>query len=69
VGVGTTTPAAKLDVAGGIRMADDSTAASATNVGTQRYRETTGASYVDMVMRTGAATYEWINIVRNVWAI
>ncbi len=69
VGVGTNTPSSKLQVAGGIQMADDTATATADKVGTQRYRETGGASYVDMVMRTGATTYEWINIVRNVWSV
>ena len=67
VGIGTTTPAAKLDVNGGIRMADDASAASATNVGTLRYRTSGNNSYVDMCMQTGAATYAWVNIVQNNW--
>jgi hypothetical protein len=46
VGIGNTTPQAKLDVAGGIRMADDTDAASADKVGTQRYR--TGTEYVEV---------------------
>jgi hypothetical protein len=65
--IGSTTAAAKLDVNGGIRMADDATAASATNVGTQRYRTSGNNSYVDMCMQTGATTYEWINILENNW--
>jgi len=60
-------PAAALDVDGGIKMADDATAASATNVGTQRYRADANNSYVDMCMQTGAATYAWINITQNNW--
>ena len=67
VGIGTSAPAAKLDVNGGIRMADDASAASATNVGTLRYRSDANNSYVDMCMQTGASTYEWINIVQNNW--
>jgi hypothetical protein len=67
VGVGTSLPAAKLDVNGGIRMADDTATASATNVGTLRYRTSGNNSYVDMCMQTGAATYAWVNIVQNNW--
>jgi len=25
------------------------------------------ASYVDMCMQTGSATYEWVNITQNNW--
>jgi hypothetical protein len=38
VGIGTTTPSSKLQVAGGIQMADDTDTASAAKVGTMRYR-------------------------------
>jgi len=46
VGIGVTAPAAKLHVAGGIQMADDTATASATKVGTMRYR--TGTEYVEV---------------------
>ena len=46
VGIGTTTPQTKLQVAGGIQMADDTDTASAAKVGTMRYR--TGTEYVDV---------------------
>jgi hypothetical protein len=46
VGIGTTTPQSKLQVAGGIQMADDTDTASASKVGTMRYR--TGTEYVDV---------------------
>ena len=49
VGVGTITPQSKLQVAGGIQMADDTDTASAAKVGTMRYR--TGTEYVEV---TGA---------------
>jgi hypothetical protein len=64
VGIGTITPKAKLDVAGGIRMADDTSTATSTNVGTMRYRDDSNTSYVDMCMRTSSG-YEWVNIVQN----
>ena len=46
VGIGTTSPQSKLQVAGGIQMADDTATASAAKVGTMRYR--TGTEYVDV---------------------
>ena len=49
VGIGTDSPQSKLQVAGGIQMADDTATASAAKVGTMRYR--TGTEYVDV---TGA---------------
>jgi hypothetical protein len=67
VGIGTTTPAAKLDVAGGIKIANDTDAASVTKVGTIRYRTSGNNSYMDMCMQTGASTYEWVNIKTNTW--
>jgi len=41
VGIGTTSPQSKLQVAGGIQMADDTATPSATKVGTMRYRTAT----------------------------
>ena len=46
VGIGTTSPESKLQVAGGIQMADDTATASADKVGTMRYR--TGTEYVEV---------------------
>ena len=70
-GIGVTTPRAKLDVAGGIKVADDTDSASANKVGTLRYRYVPGSpknfSYVDMCMQTGGSSYAWVNIVQNVW--
>jgi hypothetical protein len=44
-GIGTDAPQSKLQVAGGIQMADDTASPSATKVGTMRYR--TGTEYVE----------------------
>ena len=66
-GIGVTTPRAKLDVAGGIKVADDTDTAGANKVGTLRYRTSGNNSYVDMCMQTGATTYAWINVVQNNW--
>ena len=67
VGIGTDSPAAKLDVNGGVRMGDDAATASATNVGTQRYRATANDSFVEMCMQTGATAYAWVIIKQNTW--
>ena len=66
-GIGTTSPQAKLQVNGGVQLANDTAAASATKVGTFRYRTSGNNSYVDMCMQTGASTYAWVNIVTNSW--
>ena len=67
VGIGTTSPQAKLDVAGGIRMSMDTSPADSTNVGTLRYYSIGNSSYVDMCMQTSATAYAWVNIVQNNW--
>ena len=46
VGIGVTGPQSKLQVDGGIQMADDTDTASAAKVGTMRYR--TGTEYVEV---------------------
>ena len=45
-GIGTASPSSKLQVDGGIQMADDTDAASADKAGTMRYR--TGTEYVEV---------------------
>ena len=67
VGIGESNPKSKLQVAGGIQMANDTDTASADKVGTLKYYTSGNNSYVDMCMQTGATTYEWINIVQNNW--
>ena len=61
------TTSAGVTIAGSIKMSDDTDTASASKVGTQRYRTSGSNSYVDMCMQTGATTYEWINILENNW--
>jgi hypothetical protein len=65
VGINVITPQSKLQVDGGIQMANDDAAPSADKVGTLRYRASATNSYVDMCMQTGAATYAWVNIKTN----
>lgn len=49
-----------------IKVADDTTTASSSNVGSLRYREDVNGSYVDMCMKTSSTpTYAWVNIVQN----
>jgi hypothetical protein len=67
MGIGTTSPSSKLQVNGGVQLANDTAAASASKVGTFRYRTSGNNSYVDMCMQTGASTYAWVNIVQNNW--
>ena len=67
VGIGTTSPQAKLQVNGGVQLANDTAVASASKVGTFRYRTSGNNSYVDMCMQTGASTFAWVNIVTNSW--
>ena len=67
IGVGTLNPQSKLQVAGGIQMADDTATATVDKVGTIKYRVSGNNSYVDMCMQTSATTYAWVNIVQNNW--
>ena len=74
VGIGTDTPKSKLQVNGGVQIANDTDSPVADKVGTFRYREVLNIgtpkasnSYVDMCMRTDDSTYEWVNIVTNNW--
>ena len=56
-----------LSITGSFQVSNNSAVAGASNVGSLRYRTSGNNSYVDMVMQTGASTYEWVNIVQNNW--
>ena len=67
VGIGTTTPKSKLQVNGGVQIADDGGAATVEKAGALRYRADSNNSYVEMCMQTGAGSYEWVIIKQNTW--
>lgn len=67
VGMNIVDPQSALHVDGGIQLANDLDTASASKVGTFRYRTSGNNSYVDMCMQTAATTYAWVNIVQNNW--
>ena len=71
VGIGVAAAAAKLDVAGGVKVANDTDGAVAGKEGTLRYRLAPDVpksqSMVDMCMKTGPSSYAWVNIVTNTW--
>jgi len=50
-----------------VQVGDSAVTASSANVGAIRYRSDSNNSYMDMVMQTGASTYEWVNVVKNTW--
>ena len=67
VGIGTTTPQSTLEVNGGVKVANDADAASASKVGTLRYRSDSNNSYVEMCVQTGASSYAWKVIHQETW--
>ncbi len=66
-------PSEKLEVAGSIKasgsvqVANNTDAASASNVGAIRYRTSGNNSYVDICMQNGASSYTWENIAMKSW--
>jgi len=46
---------------------DSDLVADATTKGCRRYTETANSSSFEMVMKTGASTYEWVKIKENTW--
>lgn len=63
--------AGNIQTGGSITVSDDTDAASASKVGTLRYKTTqSGADYeslCEMCMQTGASTYAWVTIVSHTW--
>jgi hypothetical protein len=57
----------QLDLKAPLQAINDTATASVSNVGKTRYYVSGNASFVDMVMQTGASTYAWTNIVSNTW--
>ena len=51
----------------GIQVADNTSTATAFNVGTLRYRVSGTSSICEMVMQTGAASYAWTVLKTNTW--
>jgi hypothetical protein len=73
VGIGTVAPDERLDVngnikaSGSVQVANNTDAASASNVGAIRYRTSGNNSYVDICMQNGASSYTWENIASKSW--
>ncbi|MDC1197665.1 hypothetical protein N8035_02330 [Algibacter sp.] len=64
-----TTNEKRIQIAGGVQVADMSVLAGASLAGSLRYRVALQTSYVDMCMQTGPGIYSWVNIVQNSWTI
>ena len=65
VGIGVETPKAKLGVAGGVKIGNDTDAASADKEGTLRYYVSGGYAKLDICMLGGGTgNYEWFNVIR-----
>jgi hypothetical protein len=70
---GSSTPSAtiyanKCTLTSSIKIANDTSTASSSNVGTMRYRtDGSNNSYLEMVMQTGESTYEWVIVKQNTW--
>lgn len=56
------------DICNNYRVVNNTDIPNANNVGTLRYRLTSpNSSVCEMVMQTGASTYQWVNIKTNSW--
>ena len=71
VGIGVTSPQSKLQVAGGIQMADDADSPSQAKRGTLKYYNDSGASYLQICMQVsnagGSGDYAWVTIIKYDW--
>ena len=65
--IGGPVPKSKLDVKGGVRIGDDTAAASADKERVIRAWKDANGSYVDICMETSPGVYGWVNIVTNTW--
>jgi len=52
---------------GSVQVGDDTSTATASNVGAIRYRTDVLGSYADMAMETASGVYAWVNIVTNLF--
>jgi len=73
LGISTSSPSEKVHAVGNgkftgsVQVGDNTSVASASNVGAQRYRVSGNNSYVDVCMQTGASTYAWVNTMTQSW--
>ena len=73
VGIGSTSPTSKLDVngnikaSGSVQFGNNTGTASASLVGSIRYRTSGNNSYVDVCMQYGSGLYRWENIKTLSW--
>jgi hypothetical protein len=65
VGIGTTSPVEKLDVAGGIRLADSSAVCNANYRGLLRFNATDSSDYLYQCMRNSTGSYIWVQIATS----
>ena len=64
-GIGVQDPKAKLDVDGGVKIGNDTDAATADKEGTLRYHISGGYAQLDICMQKGGAGgYAWFNVLR-----
>ena len=65
----TDTLTGRLTITSSVRVGNDAATATSANEGAMRYYTDALGSYVDMVMKTDASAYSWVNIVRNIFSV